>query len=100
MTVYLLDVNALLAVGFAAHEHHDHAEKWIKSLPKNTQLATCSITELGFVRILQQVPQYLVSISDAKLLLGRLKESRKRAFQFIYDDHAASQPPPWVKTGR
>jgi predicted nucleic acid-binding protein len=54
---YPLDVNALVALGFIHHEFHDRVAEWIKAqqLP---ELATCSITELGFVRILSQAPAY------------------------------------------
>ncbi len=57
---YLLDVNALVALGFLQHEFHERVAGWVRrSVVKGTvELATCSLTELGFVRILVQAPQY------------------------------------------
>src|SRR5258706_13471254 len=49
--IYLLDVNALVAVGFINHEFHDRGASWLQSLAL-PHLASCSITELGFVRVL------------------------------------------------
>lgn len=52
---YLLDVNALVALGFIHHEFHDRITAWLRA--KNfPPLATCSITELGFTRVLAQAP--------------------------------------------
>ena len=52
---YLLDVNALVALGFAEHEMHAQIATWLQT-EGFPGLATCSITELGFVRVLAQVP--------------------------------------------
>lgn len=96
----LLDVNALVALGFSQHEHHDRVSLWVAGLPEKDSFATCSITELGFVRVLNQVPQYRVPIRDACELISRLRKNRRRRFVFIPDDHGAAKLPAWVKTGR
>jgi len=98
--IYLLDVNALVALGLANHEHHDRVGGWVLSLPAGDSLATCPVTEIGFVRVLQQVPQYGIGIGDGQKLLSRLKANRKRPFVFLADNHGADQLPAWVKTGR
>ena len=54
---YLLDVNALVALGFVNHEFHDRVVSWLRA-QNSLVLATCSITELGFVRVLVQAPAY------------------------------------------
>jgi predicted nucleic acid-binding protein len=53
---YLLDVNALVALGFLQHEFHGRTANWVRRLAQKgvPELATCSITELGFVRVLMQ----------------------------------------------
>ena len=51
--IYLLDVNALVALGFVNHEFHARVVSWIRA-QNSPALATCSITELGFVRVLAQ----------------------------------------------
>lgn len=96
----LLDVNALVALGFSQHEHHDRVSLWVSGLPEKDSFATCSITELGFVRVLNQAPQYRVPIADACELISRLRKSRKRRFVFIDDDQGAAELPAWVKTGK
>lgn len=48
MTTLLLDVNALLALGWAEHEAHNTI---VKRLSPAVLWATCPITQLGFVRI-------------------------------------------------
>ena len=42
---YLLDVNALVALGLAHHEFHDRVAAWVRTAPRPT-LVTCAITEL------------------------------------------------------
>ena len=44
---YLLDVNALLALGHTAHVHHESVAAWVATLGREDVLATCSITELA-----------------------------------------------------
>jgi toxin-antitoxin system PIN domain toxin len=46
----LLDVNILTALLWSAHEHHDRAHQWF-SARGSARWATCSLTQLGFVRI-------------------------------------------------
>lgn len=99
---YLLDVNALVALGFLQHEFHERVAAWVRALiSKGTvELATCSITELGFVRILTQAPQYGFAVSQARDLLLRLKAARVLKFTFLPDDHDISRLPAWVKTAK
>ena len=72
---YLLDVNALVALGFSHHEFHDRVAAWLHA-QNFPPLATCSITELGFVRVLVQVPAYGFTVLQARTLLLRLKKSK------------------------
>lgn len=99
---YLLDVNALIGLGFEGHEFHDRVAIWIKSLSSAAlpDLLTCWITELGFVRILVQTPSYAFDFSDAVGLLLRLKTSGVLRLTFVADDHDLSRLPAWVKTAR
>jgi predicted nucleic acid-binding protein len=94
--IYLLDVNALVALGFINHEFHDRLAAWVQSqnLPN---LASCSITELGFVRVLAQAPAYGFTVTQARTLLLRLKEARTSRLTFISDEHDVSHLPGWVK---
>jgi uncharacterized protein len=47
----LLDLNILTALLWPAHEHHEAAHRWFRGRA-NAGWATCSLTQLGFVRII------------------------------------------------
>lgn len=51
--ICLLDVNALVALGFLNHEFHARIASSVQS-SHSPQLGSCSITELGFLRVLAQ----------------------------------------------
>ncbi len=46
----LLDINVLIARADPAHVFHERAVRWMASL-KNATIATCPLTENGFLRI-------------------------------------------------
>lgn len=94
--IYLLDVNALVALGFINHEFHSRVAAWVQS-QNEPKLASCSITELGFVRVLAQAPAYGFNVTQARTLLLRLKVARPSPLQFIPDEHDVSHLPAWVK---
>jgi predicted nucleic acid-binding protein len=95
---YLLDVNALLSLVHKEHEFHQQIAVWIRSLDivKDT-LATCSIAELGVVRILPQFPEADYTVEEAKQLLANLKATSKLSFIFLADHMGVDQLPRWVK---
>jgi predicted nucleic acid-binding protein len=97
---YLLDVNSLLALGVLHHEFHGRVAAWVARLAKKRipELATCSITELGFVRVLGQAQQYRFSVFHARELLLLLKASESIHCAFIPDGHDISYLPKWVKS--
>jgi uncharacterized protein len=51
MSVYLLDVNLLVALGDGAHVHHEHAHAWFERTGA-ASFATCPMTQNGVMRIL------------------------------------------------
>jgi hypothetical protein len=59
-----------------------------------------TITELGFVRVLIQAPQYGFNISQARTLLLRMKTGNILNFTLIADNHGVAQFPRWVKTAK
>ncbi|MFY9690045.1 MAG: PIN domain-containing protein [Candidatus Acidiferrales bacterium] len=97
---YLLDVNALLALAVLEHEFHARAASWVERLggSRVPELATCSITELGFVRVLGQAQQYGSSVAQGRELLLKVKNSDRMRWIFIPDDHDISRLPKWVRT--
>ena len=50
MTVYLLDINLLLALMDPMHVHHEPSHQWFAENGQQAW-ATCPITENGFIRI-------------------------------------------------
>lgn len=94
--IYLLDVNALVALGFMNHEFHPRVAAWVHS-HNSPNLASCSITELGFVRVLAQAPAYGFTVAQARTLLLRLKQARASRLTFIPDEHDVSHLPGWVR---
>jgi uncharacterized protein len=45
---FLLDTNALLALAWQNHEHHEVVTRWLRSVKS---FATCPITQGGFLRL-------------------------------------------------
>jgi uncharacterized protein len=97
---YLLDVNSLLALAVLEHEFHPAVAVWVNNLALKgvPEFATCSITELGFVRVLGQAQQYGASVPQARELLLKLKESKAIRCTFIPDDRDICHLPKWVKS--
>ena len=97
---YLLDVSALVAFGFHEHEFHPRIANWVSDLFKarETEFLTCSITELGFVRVLSQTPQYGATVAAARGILLQLKANEPVKLVFVHDQNDISQLPLWVKT--
>ena len=94
---YLLDVSALIAYGFRLHGFHDRVGAWILS-KKGERFLTCSITELGFVRVLGNVRAYGMDVAQARTLLMELKEWSALPLEFLPDGNDISSLPKWAKS--
>ena len=97
--IFLLDVNALMALGVFQHALHQRVSDWVRSLDRVPpwELLTCSVTELGFVRVLAQTPHYGLTVEQSKDLLMGLKRRSGLHLRFVADDHEISELPPWVR---
>ena len=73
---YLLDVNALLAGIIANHPQHGVAARWLK----NKAVATCPISELGFLRISTHPKAYALSMQLAREALQAFISTHKAEF--------------------
>jgi predicted nucleic acid-binding protein len=94
---YLLDVNALVALAHTGHALHRKAVNWFSSALSSARgFHTCSITELGFVRVSVQTGLQ-PDVETAKRALGALKASSSVRFELVADDLGAAQLPPFVK---
>jgi|SRR5947209_700895 len=91
---YLLDVNALMALGVVNHQFHARVIAWAGSLV-SSDLLTCPTTELGFVRVLSQA-SYGYTVEQARDLLLVMKESSSVPLLFIPDGNDIFQLPGWV----
>ena len=94
---YLLDVNALVALGIFHHRFHDRVNSWIAS-QEGAHWLTCSITELGCARVIAQTPDYGFTVQQARTLLLGLKANGMLMFTFLTDGNDISLLPTWVKT--
>ena len=98
--IFLLDVNALLAMGYVVHVHYERVSRWISQLDAEygndpTIFATCPITELGFVRVGSGKAGYAKSVRAARDDLEDLKSSM--GMRFLPDDIPSRHLPAWVR---
>lgn len=97
MTI-LADVNVLLALVWSHHSEHARTRRWWAKLGRDDLLATCAITELGFVRVSLQTSA-LVDIAQVKQALRQLRRARA-GHVFLADALAADALPTWVKSAK
>ena len=98
---YLLDVNVLVAWGWADHVDHARAAAWIATMKakRGVTLATSAIPELGFVRVSIQRTGGLVSIEEAADTLAGMLETLGRKHSFLPDNQSSTgQWPIWCST--
>ncbi len=69
---FLLDANALIALGWPAHEHHERTLNWFKKHARQGW-ATCAFTQAAFVRIIAQpsFSGHAISVSELGELVLR-----------------------------
>jgi predicted nucleic acid-binding protein len=97
---FLLDVNVLVAWGWADHADHARVEKWLareRANPANLFL-TSPIPELGFVRISVQRAEGQISVAEAAEALTGMVTALGRKHSFVSDDTASRQFPEWCTT--
>lgn len=84
MSVYLLDVNVLIALIDSAHIHHDRAHHWF-SQTGSTAWATCPLTENGLVRIVGS-PRYANSMGTPAAVMPILQQLRQHTGHQFWPD--------------
>ena len=93
---WLLDVNTLIALAHQGHADHQRVIRWYASLKGSTsRLGTCSITEIGFVRVSIQAG-FENTAPDAVETLRGLKDSSRVPFDLLPDQLGADRLPPYV----
>ena len=97
---YLLDVNVLIALAHTGHTLHGKAVAWYLSvLSSAAGLHTCSITELGFVRV-SLVTGLQPDVAASRATLDALKSSSKILFEIVSDDLGAAHLPSFVNSAQ
>lgn len=96
---FLLDANVLIALGYTRHQAHQRVGAWVVALRTagGADFATCSITELAFVRAGAQAG-YFVDVATARKALASLKASKAASFELLQDDVGVDAMPSWANT--
>ena len=93
MTAALLDINVLTALLWPTHEHHDAAHHWFDRRA-SAPWATCSLTQLGFVRIVSNPAFSRDALAPIEALALLAENLAHPAHEFWTD---SLQVPPAVK---
>lgn len=94
---YLLDVNTLVALAHQGHADHSRVILWFASMIESeAKLATCAITELGFVRVSIQAGFERDAPSAVETLCG-LKESSRIPIELLPDSLGVDRLPSYVR---
>jgi predicted nucleic acid-binding protein len=95
---YLLDVNLLLAWGWSDHPDHLRTATWLAGVKRRSgsKLHTCSIVELGFIRVSFQRTAGRVPITTAATMLAGMLSAMGKKHTLLADDLSpAASLPPW-----
>ena len=81
MSIFLLDVNVLLALAWPNHIHHEAAHIWFQEHGPSGW-ATCTLTQLGFLRLSMQpaVVKVPLLFGDALAVLAQSTAHSKHRF--------------------
>ena len=100
--MYLLDINVLLAFAYDEQVAHERVVSWIRLLkdsePEPPTFATCSIVDLGFIRIASGPARFAENLTVARVDLRRLK--RALCLRMLSDHLDGNQLPNWVSKSK
>ena len=96
---FLLDCDALLALGHAGHSQHTQASAFFAAHSGAGRFLTTPISELAFVRIGTHAG-YFSSIVHAQTVLAQLIASASGRIAFLPDDLGAASLPAYVTRPR
>ena len=96
--MYLLDVNVLIAFAYDNHSLHDRTAHWVQevqsaNLPARS-FVTCSMVELGFIRIAPGKKGLASNLAAARADLSRIRAAL--GFEVLGDSLHGNQLPDWV----
>ena len=84
MTVYLLDINLLLALMDPMHVHHEPSHQWFAENGQQAW-ATCPLTENGFIRIAGH-PNYPNRPGDITAVFSILRQLCEAAGHYFWPE--------------
>ncbi len=91
MSVFLLDINVVLAIVDPGHTFHAAAHAWLGARP-DARFLTSPIVQLGVVRVISQ-PRYPNHLGTAALALELLRQfSAHPRHDFCADDLSLTSP--------
>ena len=93
-STWLIDVNGLIALAYTAHPDHPKMLRWFATASTADRFATCSITEIGFLRVALQA-RLSTELTDAQLRLAGLSSHTR--FSRLNDDVGGDTLPAYVK---
>ena len=87
----LLDVNALVALAWDSHVHHEAVRAWFTA-KRADGWATCPVTESGFVRVSSnpKVLQSFIAVEAARGVLSALRDVG--GHRFLVNDVSLTDP--------
>jgi toxin-antitoxin system PIN domain toxin len=85
MSVFLLDVNVLLALAWSNHEQHEAAHAWC-ARQRRLRWASCPTTQSAFVRISMQPAVVKRNLSGADALELLVQNLKRPGHQFWAED--------------
>jgi toxin-antitoxin system PIN domain toxin len=97
---YLLDVNVLVAWGWADHVDHARVDAWLTAELRNNnnKIMTSAIPELGFVRVSVQRGGGQISPDQASQVLAGMLQTLGSKHEFLPDDAGSSTTwPSWCQ---
>ena len=79
---YLLDVNVLVAFAWDIHPHHERVREWFERKGNQARIATCAVTQAGFLRITcnPRAMEFSISFDDARNALTALTTHKSHRF--------------------
>jgi uncharacterized protein len=85
MSVQLLDVNVLIALGWPTHQHHAAAHNWFATIAP-AGWATCPMTQCAFVRISTNTKAVGSPLTPAQAVAALARMTSHAAHVFWADD--------------
>jgi toxin-antitoxin system PIN domain toxin len=97
--IHLLDVNVMIAAAWPAHIAHSRTVRWFtrQQAAGPLDIATCPLTELGFLRLSLVLKGYVPDLAQAQEALRLLTQGLPRRHHFWPDVLPASDLPDWVQ---